>query len=185
MTRWNRSVTVPPERTLPISLSEAKRFVRDTTPADDTTIASLIRAAFAEVEQNLDRAVLRQTRRWDWTADPEPPLVLEPFAAGSLSLRRAVDGEWQDLDSEDFTEAAENGYVFPGPDGFPHSEGDPVGAWRYRAEAVCGWEAVPEDLLLAVLVQVNDRYRSRGIRDIGRPKTMPWEPVQHYSWRMA
>lgn len=193
-TRARRSTVTMFSGTLPISLVDAKTFVNDTTDANDALISSLVSAGFTRAEQNLDRAILTQTRRWRFEREPESPIYLEPFDESGFVIQRAVNGAYVDLDSDNYSVGGSEGQVYAAGDYwheflgrrcFEFTSGNLVGGvWAYQIEATCGWapDELPGDLRFAILTYVKDLYDHRGIRDIGRPKTKPWEQVQHYSW---
>ena len=184
-----RSVITPPSGPLPILLPEAKLFVRDTTEANDDLIESLVRGGFAEAERQLDRAICQQTRRWNFGYEPERQIILEPYFEATLVIRRAVNGAWENLDTSKYTLSGYTGDIFAHQQDyyFPRVDGEWVGPWAYQVQTVCGWEdgKLPADIRIAILTYVKDMYDHRGIRDIGRPMSKPWDSLLSYSWRMG
>ena len=177
----------------PITVEQAKLFAQETNDAYDSVMQDIIDGALMAAEHHLNRAIRRQLRRWDYTYDPgRDPLWLEPLTVARVW--RAENGAFDELDTDEFDTIAANGQLFPAgqEDGsarlrWKNIDGDWVGRFAYRAEAVCGWtnEDLPDDLRLALLVFIKELYDSRGVRDIGRPKTKPWATVEHYSWRLG
>ena len=201
MTEFVRSVKTPPSGDLPISLEEAKNFCDETTEVRNALIQAAIHGGFAQAEEHLNRAVRLQTRLWNFRTAPDDQVVLEPFVDASAVVRRAVNGEWETVEAADYSTSGDTGEIFGTNTNeeavywrrrlqhpsFPEPEGDPVGAFFYQIEAVCGWadDDLPGDLRTAILTYVRDVYKFRGIRDIGRPSTKPWAGVEHYSWRFG
>ena len=193
-----RSVKVPPSGDLPITVEQAKKFCRDNTQGDtelDELFTSALMGGFTSAEHHLDRAILQQTRLWNFTRQPEDLIRIEPYS--EVIVRRAVNGEWETVEPSMYSTAGEQGEIFPVPETnprwgvrfamFPEVEGIPVGAYYYQVEAVVGWanQTLPHDIRQAILAWVKDVYDHRGIRDIGRPLVKPWAGVEDYSWRFG
>lgn len=187
--RGIRSVSSPPTGNLPISLEEAKDFVRETTDNEkvEGVINNLLTSGFIQLENYLQRAIRRQRRKWEFPYVPAYKLSLEPFDENAFEIYRAVEGQFIPLSFDDFALNGIAGEVFAIEDGehgiFKLPEGEWVAGMAYRVIAVCGFQVLPEDLKIGVLMYVKDLYDKRGVRDIGRPITKPWLGLEHYSWR--
>jgi hypothetical protein len=73
----------------PLTLEEAKAWMRVDTTADDVVITSLIAQARSEVEQRTTLRLLTQTLRLDldaWPADPAPDTWWDGVREGPISL---------------------------------------------------------------------------------------------------
>lgn len=85
----------------PLTLGEAKAFLRIDTDAEDTLISALIAAARRVVEASTGRALLTQS--WRLVRDAWPPsgvfaLPVAPVRALLATRVRAADGSTQDVD---------------------------------------------------------------------------------------
>lgn len=90
----------------PLTLAEAKSFLRVEHDADDGLIASLMKAACCEVESATRRALITQGWRIaldGWPASGRIVSPVSPLRAVTAACVRAADGEASDLELSAFT----------------------------------------------------------------------------------
>lgn len=175
-------VTVAPV-TEPVSLDEAKEYLRVDSAADDVVIDRLIRSARAAVEHYTGRALITQTRRVTWNYEeaqsplyvPGPPLLttttLKTYDAARVSttLTSGTDYYVVGTDPAIITGANGSGSYLGG-----------VGVRSIEWVGTCGYgaaPAVPDDIKTAILTLVADVYERRealvtitgGVRELLAP----------------
>lgn len=173
--QWDYFVITPPAET-PISVTEAKAFMRIDFDTDDTLIGNLIEAA-VECGQSITRLVFIKTefRTFrngfgevrSFTAGGELPLVLRksPFIATTLFTYKDADNVVVTLikDTDYFEEiVADYSKVRP-EDLWPFDNKSRVQSIIIEFEA--GFEnaaAVPQDIKTALLQHVTFLYENRG-----------------------
>jgi uncharacterized phiE125 gp8 family phage protein len=158
-----------PPATEPLSLAEAKHFVRVEHADDDALIAALVVSARAHVETATRRALMTQTWRMVLDAWPAGGLVrvlLAPLQAVEAVRVYEADGSVQQIDSETFVADSS---AAPGRIAFP--------PWAVTApgRALAGIEIdfvagygddpgdVPEPLRQAIRLLVAHWYEQRGV----------------------
>ncbi len=155
----------------PLTLAEAKAFLRVEHADDDGLIAALIAAARSHVE-NATRCALI-TQRWRLSLDswPDNGLIdVRPGPLQALAAARVYDeaGVTRDLDTQAFlADCAANVIAFA-PSALPRPGRVAAGI---ALEVVCGYgdtaAAVPEPLRQAVRLLVAHWYENRGLVAIG------------------
>ncbi|MBX6426729.1 MAG: phage head-tail connector protein [Variibacter sp.] len=153
----------------PLTLAEAKSYLRVEHDDDDALIAALVAAVRAEVEAKTRRALI--TQRWRWILDAWPRdgrIALAPAPVREILAARVYDenGIAQAIDTQAFvvdTAAA------PGVIGFVSwalpAPGRAVAG--IEIDVACGYgdaaADVPEPLRQAMRVLLAHRYENRGL----------------------
>lgn len=140
--------------TEPITLAEAKLYLRVDTDDDDNLISAMITGARAAAEGRTHR-VLTQTT-WQWVASEIKGTVQVPLTPCTACTDIKVNGESVDPAL----------YVFvPGGIGAPlfaqitALDGFPEGA--ATVTLTCGYAQVPEDIRRWIYVRLGDAYEQR------------------------
>jgi uncharacterized phiE125 gp8 family phage protein len=153
----------------PLTLAEAKAYLRVEHDDDDDLITTLIVAARAEVEARTRRALITQTWRCvrdDWPADGR--IAITPAPVRELVAARVYDeaGVAHALDTETFVIDAA---AAPGIVGFvPWAVALPARPLAgIELDVTCGYgdtaEDVPEPLRQAVRLLLAQAYENRGL----------------------
>jgi hypothetical protein len=79
----------------PLSLDDAKAYLRVDHGDDDTFISSLIVTSRLQVETALDLALIQQSWRWVGTVAPDRIVLLRPFPCFPLMLSRGSTTVWR------------------------------------------------------------------------------------------
>jgi uncharacterized phiE125 gp8 family phage protein len=88
----------------PLSLDDAKAYLRVDHGDDDTFISSLIVTSRLQVETALDLALIQQSWRWVGTVAPDRIVLLRPFPVLSVdAVARLDDGVAKPLLDDGFT----------------------------------------------------------------------------------
>lgn len=161
----------------PVSLDEAKAFLRIEHDDDDDVIAALIAGARVHVEAQTRRALIVQS--WQLVRDAWPAsgrLAVLPVPLRELSAARVyrLDGTTQALDVSGFAvdvSAAPAVIAFDAP---PPAPGRVVGGIELDIEAGYGDAAsdVPADLRQAIRLLVAHWYENRGLIALGQSMAM-------------
>jgi uncharacterized phiE125 gp8 family phage protein len=160
----------------PISLAEAKAFLRIEHNDDDDTITALIAAARIYAEAQTRRALI--TQDWRLTRDAWPPtgrIIVRPGPLQSLQAARVHDGEGEpiELDTAGFfpdvvgSELIFAAWTMPQPQRAAGIELDVT--LGYGDAAV----DVPEPLRQAVRLLVGHWYENRGLVAPGTTSALP------------
>lgn len=153
----------------PLSLAEAKHFLRVEHDADDALIAALIVGARGHVEVASRRALITQTWRLvldAWPRDGRIAVLLAPLRAVAAARLYGHGGDAQPLDAETFvvdTSASPGVVAFP-----PFAVAAPGRALAgIEIDIVAGYgeEAadVPEPLRHAIRLLLAHWYENRGV----------------------
>jgi len=108
------AILLTPPETEPLSLSDAKAYLRVETDDDDVVIASLIAAARSHIEAMSGCAMLTQTWRLvhdGWPADGRMKLKLAPLRAVTAARVYDEAGVAHAVDPENFVLDAARGIV--------------------------------------------------------------------------
>ncbi|HWW50037.1 MAG TPA: head-tail connector protein [Xanthobacteraceae bacterium] len=160
----------------PLSLLEAKQFLRVEHDADDTVIAALIAAARGHVEAQTRCALLTQTWRLSldcWPGDGRIAPRLAPLQ--QVAAARVFDGGGvpQQIDVGRFVVDLAGGVIAAPAWSLP-LPGRPVGG--IELDVVCGFgnapSDVPEVLRHAVRTLIAHWYENRGLTAIGQSVAM-------------
>jgi len=160
----------------PLSLTEAKSFLRVEHDDDDTMIGALIAAARNQVEALTRRGLLVQTWRVvldRWPADGRIRLKMAPLRAVAAARVYDAAGNAVAIDEQRFVvDAAANVIAAPGWSLPP--PGRSVGGIELDVELGFGPNAsdVPEVLRHAVRTLVAHWYENRGLAAIGQTVAM-------------
>jgi uncharacterized phiE125 gp8 family phage protein len=161
---------VPPDGE-PLSLTEAKQFLRVDHDDDDAVISALIAAARTHMEAITRRVLLTQTWRLvldAWPADGRIVARIGPLQALHAARVFDADGVAQALEVESFVvDAAANVIAAPRwalpPPGRSHA--------GIALDVLCGYGAlgsdVPADLRHALRLLVAHGYEHRGLVAVG------------------
>lgn len=168
-------LTPPPGE--PLSLAEAKQFLRVAHADDDAVISALIAAARAHVEAITRRMLLTQT--WRLVLDAWPANGRIVLRSGPLQSVLAVqvfdaDGGAQALEVARFVvDAAANAIAAP-RGALPVPGRSQAGI---ALDVLCGYGAeagdVPADLRQALRLLVAHSYEHRGITAVGGAVALP------------
>lgn len=150
----------------PLTLAEAKAFLRVEHDADDAVIAALVAAARGHVEAHTRRALLTQTWRLTreaWPADGR--IVVSPSPLQALAAARVTDasGVAHELDLGGFAVDAAAAVLVFAPGSLP-PPGRPAGI---ALDITVGYgdapADVPEPLRQAVRMLTAHWYENRGV----------------------
>ena len=161
------SILLAPPALEPLTLDEAKAYLRVEHGDDDETIAALIAAARLHVEAQTRRALIAQT--WRLTVDAWPEsgrIIVRPAPLQSLAAARVYDisNVAHALDLQNFVpDLAASALVFA-----PWAVAQPERALSgIEIDVVCGYGddalAVPEALRQAIRILVAHWYENRGL----------------------
>ena len=161
----------------PVSLAEAKAFLRIEHDDDDDVIAALIAGARIYVEAQTRRALMTQS--WRLTRDAWPQtgrIAVRPAPLQSLEAARVHDGEGEpiELDTEGFfVDAAGSELVFA-PWAMPQP-GRVAAGIEFDVTLGYGDAAVdvPEPLRQAVRLLAGHWYENRGLVSPGAAPLLP------------
>jgi uncharacterized phiE125 gp8 family phage protein len=155
----------------PLTLAEAKAYLRVETPDDDDLIAALIAGARIHVEAETRRALITQS--WRLSRDAWPPdgrLAVLPAPLQTMTAVRVYDESnvSHALDTQTFVpDLAGSALVFA-PWALPMPGRSAAGI---ELEVVCGYGGaaadVPEPLRQAIRLLVGHWYENRGVVAIG------------------
>ena len=140
----------------PISLADAKLFLRVDTDDDDTLITSMISAARAAAEGKTHRVIRKST--WTWVATDLFGTVQVPITPCSACASITVGGELIDPSLYSFQPGGLASPLFAtitvAPD-FPKGEATVV--------LTCGYadDTVPEDMVKWMFTRLGDFYEQR------------------------
>ena len=157
----------------PVTLAEAKTFLRVAHDDDDDVIAALIAGARVHIEAQTRRALITQT--WRLTRDLWPidgRIMVLPAPLRALSAARIVklDGTQHSIDPGQFAvdKAAAPAVLALEPGTLPISD-RPVAGIELDIEAGYGDSAaaVPEPLRQAIRLLIAHWYENRGVTAIG------------------
>lgn len=146
----------------PVTLAEAKAFLRLEHDDEDALVSSLVAAARAEIETLTRRVLVAQRWRLDAAVPPDgSPILLRPRPVREVEAVRVrrPDGTVETLDEEtwSFDWAGERLLLRA-----------PVAAPRVEIDLACGYgepEEAPEPLRLAVRRLVADGFERRSGAD--------------------
>ena len=155
----------------PISLADAKSYLRVEHDADDSTIAALIAGARLHVESETRRALITQTWRLvrdAWPADSR--IAVTPLPLRSLDAARVIrrDGTTQAFDVSGFAVDKAGGILAFTAGALP-APGRAVAGIELDVEAGYGDAPsdVPEPLRQAIRALTAHWYENRGLTTIG------------------
>jgi uncharacterized phiE125 gp8 family phage protein len=167
----------------PVTLDEAKAYLRVEHDDDDDVIAALIAGARVHVEAQTRRALITQS--WRLIRDAWPGnghLVVLPAPLQALTAVRVyrLDGSTQTIDPLAFvvdTASAPGRVSFAS--GAPPAPGRPIGGIEFDIDVGYGDEPadVPADLRQAIRTLVAHWYENRGIIALGESVAMLPEQV--------
>ncbi|MBX6328574.1 MAG: phage head-tail connector protein [Pseudolabrys sp.] len=155
----------------PITLAEAKNFLRVEHDDDDDLITALVSGARSHVE-NATRAALI-TQRWRLSLDGWPEegrIEIRPAPLQALAAARVYDenGAARDLDTQAFVVDNAASVLAFAPSALPRPGRIAAGI---ALDVVCGYgetgAAIPEPLRQAVRLLVAHWYENRGLVAIG------------------
>lgn len=167
------TVITPPTDT-PVTLTEAKAWLRVTDDAEDSLITSAIKTATDYVERWLRRSLMTQTLQAHWNQWPRDGVIelLRPPIQSMTSI------QWRYNASSSYQTLDPNLYVFDCPDAdwparitrrysavWPYLYGEPD---SILIQYVAGWSVVPEEIRTAILRMVERVFDSRGQSMDGR-----------------
>ncbi|MDI3471069.1 MAG: Gene Transfer Agent (GTA) ORFG06 [Pseudolabrys sp.] len=161
----------------PVSLAEAKAFLRVEHGDDDDVISALIAGARLYVEGQTRRALIAQSWRLVLDAWPQSGRIdVRPAPLRTLDAARVYDGEGrtQTVDVEGFVvEIAGSSLVFS-PWALPQPD---RGAAGIELDVTCGYgdnaTDVPEPLRQAIRLIVTQWYENRGVTEPAGAVTLP------------
>jgi len=173
------SILLVPPAVEPLSLADAKAYLRVQHADDDGLIAALIAAARSHVEAATRRALITQGwrhRRDAWPADGRIAVLPAPLQA--LSAVRVYDeaGEAQALDLGNFVVDA---VAAPGVISFPPWSVPPPGRAQggIELDIAAGYgdaaSDVPAPFTLAIRMLLAHWYENRGVAAAGAAAPMP------------
>jgi uncharacterized phiE125 gp8 family phage protein len=180
--------TEPPE-TEPLSLNEAKAFLRVEHVAEDELIASLVKAARMAVEMATRRALIAQGFRIvldAWPAGDRIPSPISPLRALTGARVRAANGSATDLNLAAFTlDTASSPGVVYFDRGLVSEPGQPIAGIEIEVTAGYGEDAssLPEPLRQAIRLLTahyyahRDRIESSELPDAVRALLAPYRVV--------
>ena len=166
----------------PLSLAEAKAFLRVETSDDDDVISALISGSRIHIEAQTRRALITQSWRIirdAWPASGLLPLMPVPLASLDAVRIYQADGSTQSLDTSAFVldkAAAPAVLAFAAP---PLAPGRTVAGIEVDITVGYGAAAsnVPEALRQAIRLLVAHWYENRAIAAVGQQTTVLPETV--------
>jgi uncharacterized phiE125 gp8 family phage protein len=161
----------------PVTLDDAKAFLKVETSDDDDVIAALIAGARVHVEAQTRRALITQNWRIvrdAWPRDGRVPVLPAPLRSLTAARVYRLDGSTQSLDVSDFVievGAAPAVISFSEP---PPAPGRIVAGIELDISAGYGDAAtdVPADLRQAIRILVAHWYENRGMIAVGQTVAM-------------
>jgi uncharacterized phiE125 gp8 family phage protein len=167
------SILLTPPAAEPVTLADAKAYLRVATDDDDDVIAALIAGARAHVETQTRRALITQTWRLVrdfWPLDGHIAVVPVPLRQVTAARIYLQDGSTQTIDPAVFTadKAAAPAIISFAPCSLP-APGRTVGGIEIDVEAGYGAAPanVPAPLCQAIRLIVAHWYENRGLIAIG------------------
>ena len=163
-----------PAAELPITLAEAKAYLRVTHSAEDDLINGLISACTGLVEKYTGRTLITTTFRGSYSAltvlktECWPILELSRSPVQSItSVEQLVDGSWTAFGATDWQLKQLSGYsrLLVDQTATSLTTYDTIEPYRYRTEFVAGYGAaadVDEELKTAIKLAINFFYTNRG-----------------------
>ncbi len=167
------SILLTPPASEPLTLAEAKAFLRVETGDDDDVIGALIAAARIQIEAQTRRALIAQTWRLSrdcWPANGVIGVLPAPLRALAAARVYRLDGTAQTIDIATF---ALDKISAPGRllfmQGALEAPGRPAGGIELDIEAGYGSAAadVPAPLRQAIRLLVAHWYENRGLVTTG------------------
>lgn len=164
------AVLIEPPSNEPLSLTEAKNYLRVDHNADDALIASMITAARMQVEARTRRALMTQTWRLvldRWLSSGAIPSPVSPLREVIAARVRDQAGEAQELDTDIFiaNTASSPGLIAFDAGRVIHPVQDVAGI-EIDIEAGYGAASdVPAPLLQAIRLLLARAYEYRGETD--------------------
>jgi uncharacterized phiE125 gp8 family phage protein len=157
----------------PVTLAEAKAYLRVEHDDDDDVIAALIAGARVHVEAQIRRALITQSWRLirdAWPADGRMTVLPAPLQALTAARVYRLDGSTQAIDPQAFvvdTASAPARLSFAS--GAPPAPGRPFGGIELDIDVGYGDEPsdVPADLRQAIRTLVAHWYENRGVIALG------------------
>lgn len=139
----------------PISLAEAKLYLRVDTDADDDLISVMISGARAAAEGRTHRILRAST--WQWVVSGITEAIQVPLTPCSACTSIVVDGETVDASLYIFTAGGEGAPLFAQ---ITPLEGFPEG--QVTVTLTCGYSSsIPEDMRRWLFVRLGDAYEQR------------------------
>jgi len=168
------AILLTPPEVEPVTLAEAKTYLRVEHDDDDDVIAALIAGARIHIEAQTRRALIAQT--WRLVRDAWPPdgrIAVLPAPLRELAAARVYrfDGSAQALDVDAFTlDTASAPAVLSFAPGALPAPGRPFAGIELDVEVGYGETAadVPEPLRQAIRVLVAHWYENRGLIAAGQ-----------------
>jgi uncharacterized phiE125 gp8 family phage protein len=157
----------------PVTLEEAKAFLRVEHDDDDDVIAALIAGARVHVEAQTRRALITQSWRLvrdAWPDNGRVPILPVPLRELTAARVYRLDGAAQELDEAAFVaETAAAPAVLSYVSGAPPAPGRVAGGIELDVEVGYGDAPadVPADLRQAIRLLVAHWYENRGLIAIG------------------
>jgi uncharacterized phiE125 gp8 family phage protein len=157
----------------PVTLEEAKAYLRVEHDDDDDVIAALIAGARVHVEAQTRRALITQSWRLvrdAWPDDGRIVVLPVPLRALSAARIHRSDGTAQELDTAGFIEdGAAAPAVLSYVSGAPPAPGRVVAGIELDVEVGYGDAAadVPADLRQAIRLLIAHWYENRGLIAVG------------------
>jgi uncharacterized phiE125 gp8 family phage protein len=161
----------------PLSLAEAKAYLRVETPDDDDVIGALIAGARIHVEVQTRRALITQSWRISvdaWPADGRLPIVPAPLQALTVARVYDLDNNAQALDSAAFVLDRGASVLLFAPWALP-APGRVAAGIELDVTVGYGDAAadVPEPLRQAIRLLVAHWYENRGLVGVGATAALP------------
>ena len=163
-----------PAAAYPVTLAEAKAYLRVTNTAEDTLINSLIIACTNMVENYTGRTLINTTFRGQFSTltvlktESWPVIELMRGPVVSISaVEELVDGSWTDLDADDWALKEMDGYsrILVDPSVTSVADSETIVPYQYRVDFIAGYGApagVPDDLKTAIKLAINFFFTNRG-----------------------
>lgn len=165
-------VLITPPASLPVTVDEAKRHIREIGTEQDAVIEGLIEAAVSHLDGwtgSLGRCLVEQTWRADYGSFcREMPLPLAPVTEIVSVTWRNEDGQLATVDSDDYllkTEADGTSHLrFRNAYSFPTGlyESDPINVtFKAGYPEVAGESTVPSAIKVAIMLMVGHWFNNR------------------------
>jgi uncharacterized phiE125 gp8 family phage protein len=168
----------------PVTVDEAKAYLRVETADDDDVIAALIAGARVHVEAQTRRALITQIWRLvrdAWPDDGRIAVLPTPFRALTAARVYRLDGTTQSIDPSGFVaDMAQAPAVLSFVSGAPPSPGRAVAGIELDVEVGYGDTAadVPANLRHAIRLLVAHWYENRGLIAAGGATAVLPETIQ-------
>jgi len=171
------SYLLTPPAIEPVSLDEAKAFLRVETSDDDDVITALIAGSRIHVEAQTRRALITQTWRISadaWPADGRMPILPAPLR--SLTAARVFDSgnNAHDVDTQAFVLDLGGSALTFAPWALPAPGRNALGI---ELDVVVGYGDaaidVPEPLRQAIRLLIAHWYENRGLAALGTVTVLP------------